>query len=387
MQRWQRRARIASEFLTNDDRHVLADSERMLLGRIFRARRITQGELTDAVPLSQQSVSRMVQSLELRGLILKDGRQVSGQRGQPSAILTINPTYAYTMGVSIMADSLTLLLLDFAGGAVDVVTPKLPDLTREAIVRAISEGLETLIKKAGIHRRRVFGVGVAVTGFRVGAGATFNTPPSLEALALVDLEDLFSGSLDLPVWAENDGKAATVGENLNGVGRRFENFAYYFIATGVGGGIIVDGRLLRGSRGNAGEFVGVLPIGTYASPNLEGLRRRLEEEGVAVSSVAQLVANYNDDWPGIDRWIAEVAPSLSLMASATAATLDTEAIVLGGLMPTLLAQRLIPHIQFFDINRREVMREHAAIIPAECEGDATMMGAALLPLVGEFFQI
>ena len=386
MRHQQRKARIAPEFLSNDKRQVLGDSERLLLGHIFRAGRISQGGLTDLMPLSQQSISRMVQALELRGLILKDGRQVSGQRGQPSAILTVNPTYAYTIGVSIMADSMALLLLDFTGTTVAIVTPKLQDLTRSSILRAVDEGLAFLVRKARIDRRKVFGVGVAITGFRVGDGATFNTPQSLDALAFVDLEDLFSQALDLPVWAENDGKAATIGENMHGVGRHLTNFAYFFIATGVGGGIIVDGRLLTGARGNAGEFVGILPIGTYTPPNLEELRRRLKEGGLELGSVAELIASYNDDWPEIDLWIADVAPSLSLMASATAAILDTEAIVLGGLLPASLARRLIPHIRFFDVNRREVVREHATIIPAECVGDAAMVGAALLPLVSEFFQ-
>lgn len=381
-----RDARIAPEFFGAEHRHLLGESERLLLGQVFRRGRITQGELTDLLPLSQQSISRMAQALELRGMIRRGERQASGQRGQPSAVLTIAPGYAYTVGASIMADGLSLSLVNFAGETAETIVPKLADLSRASFVAAIRNGIARLLRRAEIDRAQLFGLGVAISGFRV-EGARFNTPASLEELALVDLEAMLADALDLPVWAENDGKAATIGENMNGVGRRIANFAYYFIATGVGGGVIVDGRLLPGARGNAGEFVGVLPIEHYPFPNLELLRQRLGEHGVVIETVSELVARYDDAWPGIDAWIAQVAPSLSLMASATAAILDTDAIVLGGRIPAPLAERLIPHIRFYDINRRDVRRARAEILPGECAGDATSVGAALLPLVDKFFAV
>ena len=78
--------------------------------------------------------------------------------------------------------------------------------------------------------------------------------------ALRDLEAELSQVLDMPVWIENDGNAAAVGESLFGVGRRHRSFAYLYIAAGLGGGLILDGVPVRGFRGNAGEFTGLLPV-------------------------------------------------------------------------------------------------------------------------------
>jgi predicted NBD/HSP70 family sugar kinase len=398
----QGEVRIGADFLTGDRRQLVSESEQLLLGQIFRHRGVTQGELTDFLPLSQQSISRMVQALEARGMIRRTGRQLSGQRGQPSAILALEPDFAFTLGVSIMADAVTVVLADFTGALRASDSPKVCDFSRPGLLRTLRHSIDRLVARADVDARRLFGIGIGISGFRVGPGARFNTPHSLEDLALIDLEQVVGEHLGLPAWVENDGKAATIGENMRGVGQRFSNFAYYYIATGVGGGIIVNGRLLLGSRGNAGEFVGILPIEAHpfpdlpfpdlafpnlAFPNLERLRVHLDAAGVTLASVTELVERYDDQWPGIDAWIAEVTPSLSLMVSATAAILDTDAIVLGGRIPTRLAERLIPHIRFFDINRRSVPREHAVLLPAECPSDPTAAGAAMLPLVAHFFTV
>lgn len=377
---------IGHAFFTADRREAVLDSERHLLGQLFRRGAMTQAELTECLPLSQQSISRMASGLETRGLVQRGARKLNGQRGQPSAVLSLNPDYAYSIGISLMADGVSLVLSDFTGTTRAQANPALSSLKKEDVLTAARKTVKALSRKAGIDEERIFGAGIATSGFRVGPQSQFNPPPALEDFALIDLEAMFAEALDLPSWADNDGNAAAIGENMRGVGRRLSNFAYFFIATGVGGGVILNGQLLKGVRGNAGEFVGALPIDKYPFPNLERLRQRVNADGGSFDSVGSLVAHYDDRWPAIDAWIEDVAPSLSLMASATTAILDTDAIVLGGRMPRALAERVIPHIQFFDVNRRSTPREHAAILPAECEGDATAIGASLLPFSEKFFS-
>jgi predicted NBD/HSP70 family sugar kinase len=96
---------------------------------------------------------------------------------------------------------------------------------------------------------------------------------------------------------------------------------------------------------------------------------------------------YSDDWDGIDAWLDEVSPTMSLIASATAAVLDTQAIVLGGLIPPALAKRLIQRIEFYDIRRGGVERERANVILARCCDDPAATGAALLPFLAKFFTL
>lgn len=91
------------------------------------------------------------------------------------------------------------------------------------------------------------------TGQAAKAGA-------LDYLDDVNLCELFAELTDLPVTAENDANCAALGERWRGAGRDYESFVCITIGTGIGGGIVMDGELYRGSHYRAGEF-GVIPVG------------------------------------------------------------------------------------------------------------------------------
>jgi len=139
-------------------------------------------------------------------------------------------------------------------------------------VATIGRAIRRLMAETPEAGDRYFGIGVAITGFFVGRGARVNPPEALEDLALIDLDAVLYEAFRLPVWIENDGAAAAIGESLLGVGRWAPSFAYLYFATGFGGGLIVDGAPVRGAHGNAGEFSSVLPPPLFERPTLELLR-------------------------------------------------------------------------------------------------------------------
>lgn len=91
------------------------------------------------------------------------------------------------------------------------------------------------------------------TGQAAKAGA-------LDYLDNENLCELFAQLTDLPVTAENDANCAALGERWRGAGRDYESFVCITIGTGIGGGIVVEGDIYRGSHYRAGEF-GVIPVG------------------------------------------------------------------------------------------------------------------------------
>lgn len=93
----------------------------------------------------------------------------------------------------------------------------------------------------------------AHTGDAAKAGA-------LEYMDGVNLLDLFAELTDLPAIVENDANCAALGELWRGAGKDYENIVCITVGTGIGGGIILDGELYRGSHFRAGEF-GVIPVG------------------------------------------------------------------------------------------------------------------------------
>lgn len=201
----------------------------------------------------------------------------------------------------------------------------------------------------------------------------------------MNIERVLEDDLRLPVWIENDGNAAAIGESLVGVGRWAKDFVYLYIATGLGGGVILNGDIVRGEYGNAGEVAQLLPPSIYPHPNLDLLLKLVRRHGVEVESISQLVDRFDPEWPGVGEWITRVRDSLSLISSASAALLDPELIVIGGRIPRSLAEKTIPHIDVYDQRRRSDPRPLPRVVVAEAEGDSAAIGAAALTFNSYFF--
>lgn len=106
---------------------------------------------------------------------------------------------------------------------------------------------------AGVSPRHLVGVGVSSPGpLDTETGVTLGLP-SIGGFVDVPLRDRLAEALGQPVTLENDGIAAAVGEWRHGAGVGLQHLVYVTVSTGIGGGVIVDGRVMRGRRGMAGH--------------------------------------------------------------------------------------------------------------------------------------
>ena len=152
-------------------------------------------------------------------------------------------------------------------------------VTADGAVRAfatvptrVTEGPERVVRRlcalaaevlADADTVDVHGVGIGCCGPVNAHTGVVHSPPNLTGWQDVPLADMVTAALDLPVYVENDATAATVGEWRFGAGRGATDMVYLTISTGVGGGIVAGGTVLRGSSGNGGEpgHVVVVPDG------------------------------------------------------------------------------------------------------------------------------
>jgi len=363
-----------------------SEAERAVLGLILRRGPITQTQISNEIDRSQQTVSRVLSRLVERGSLRQGERVSSGKRGQLSVNMEIVPEYAYAFGVVIYWDALAVTLMDFSGKVIDERSATMIAMTHDAVVAELQRMIAELEKQWGVGER-VFGAGVGIPGtFMRESGRQVNTPLALEEWANINVEAVLADDLELPVWVENDGNAAAIGESLFGVGRWARDFVYFYIATGLGGGVIHDGELVRGAVGNAGEIAEMLPPQMFPHPNLELLRKLVRKHGAEIDSVSDLIEHFDPDWAGVDEWIVRVRDSLSLIASAAAAILDPQAIVIGGRIPPVLAERIIPQIDIYDQRRRSSQRPLPRIVVAEAGSKSPAMGAAALSFKKYFFR-
>ena len=105
----------------------------------------------------------------------------------------------------------------------------------------------------GVDRGMIAGVGVSSPGPLDTRDGIALAIPTLAGFVDFPLRAALARALSMPVALENDGIAAALGEWRFGAARGFANAVYVTVSTGIGGGVIVDGRVLRGRRGMAGH--------------------------------------------------------------------------------------------------------------------------------------
>ena len=198
-------------------------------------------------------------------------------------------TTAYSIGVDLGGTNLRAAAVDKVGkqlgkhsGSVGLREG------RESVVSDIVASIQALRERFG--ERECTGVGVAVPGFiRLKEGIVENSAnlPSLEGFPL---RDEINQRLGTPVILENDANAAALGEKWLGAGRDVDDLVLLTLGTGIGGGVILNGRIMRGRDGMAGEF-GHMTVITNGNPCGCGNTGCLEKHAsaTAISVMARLL--------------------------------------------------------------------------------------------------
>ncbi len=124
----------------------------------------------------------------------------------------------------------------------------------DSVLPRVYAAIQDAIDRANTSIEQVAGIGVAAPGPLNSATGIVFSPPNLPGWDGVPLRGLLVERFHTPIIIENDANAAGLGEYMFGAGRGCRHMIYMTISTGIGGGVIVDGKLLRGVNGMAGEL-------------------------------------------------------------------------------------------------------------------------------------
>ncbi|MFC1918912.1 ROK family protein [Chloroflexota bacterium] len=125
---------------------------------------------------------------------------------------------------------------------------------QQAIVKSILESIGRALNQAHLDAADLTAVGVGAPGLSDPETGILFTSPHLPGWTDVPLRDIIEKELGKKVFLINDANAAAVGELYFGAGKGARNFIYVTVSTGIGGGIIIDGKIFTGSAGLAGEL-------------------------------------------------------------------------------------------------------------------------------------
>ena len=161
----------------------------------------------------------------------------------------------YRIGVDLGGTKLAVGVVDSGGKIVgEAVTYDHKGLGEEEVLRRIERNVDDALAAAGVARSDVKGVGVLFPGhIRWPEGVTL-TSSNLAGFKGFPLRERTEALLGIPCLADNDANAQTLGEFRYGAGVGIDPMVFVTVSTGIGGGIIIDGKPYRGFTGTAGEF-------------------------------------------------------------------------------------------------------------------------------------
>lgn len=225
-----------------------------VLDVIRRGAATTRGDLGDVTGLSRMTVAQRVDALLASGLVV-EGVAESGTVGRKRRTLSFNTAHGTVLAAAVDTSHARVALTDLAGRVLDQETLEI-DLGQgpPTVLDAIAATSLGLVQRAGATSGALCGVGVSIPGPVDPASGRPSQPPIMPGWDAYPIaEHLAAAHPGTPVLTANDADAAAVGEWA--VGHREQNaLCLVKVSTGIGSGIVIDGRSYRGVDGGAGDI-------------------------------------------------------------------------------------------------------------------------------------
>ena len=288
------------------------------------------------------------------------------------------------IGIDLGGTAIKLGRFDRDGNCYESLTIPTPQPPRpKAVLLTILDAIDSLTKKLN-DDIKIRAIGIGTPGPVDGTGRIAKVAINLDGWHNIPLADWIESATKLPVILANDANCAGLGEAWLGAGNRFSDLIMLTLGTGVGGAVIIDGKLFVGQRGAAGELglISLNPDGPDCNSgnqgsleqyvSVQGIRRDTGMEPLELANLAEKGDQFAlEYWEKYGRYLGVGLANLIYI-------LTPQAVIIGGgvsagykfFLPMVkheIEQRVIPS-----------SRENLALLIAELGNQAGMVGAAKL---------
>ncbi len=318
--------------------------------RVIRALRdegqISRADIARRTGLSRSTVSSLVADLQADGLVVErpePGSAHGAQGGRPPILLSFDASAGAAVGIDFGHSHLRVAVSDLASTILSERREPLDtDHDAQQGLELAADMVADALADAGVPRNAVIGAGMGLPGpIEQGAGTVGSSailPGWIGMTAGIEMRR----RLDIPVMVDNDANLGALAEAAFGAGRDAGDLVYLKVSSGIGAGLILNGRLYRGSAGLAGELGHVLvdPDGIVcrcgnrgcletvaATGALVDLLRRSHGEDLTVEGM--LDAARSGDL-GCRRVIHDAGRALGQVVATLLNVLNPELLVVGG---------------------------------------------------------
>ena len=215
---------------------------------------ISRAELARQIDLTRSTVSAIVTDYIDAGLV-REAESGPATGGRRPILLEMNPQRGYVVGVDMGATHLSMVVADFLSHVVYETEAPFDVLDGpEACLKLVDQQVRQMLQQAGVSLAQVLAFGVGVPGPVLAEAGIVSAPPIMPGWDGYPIRDHLHKLWGCPVSLNNDAELGALGEWAFGAGRIKRHMAYIKVGSGVGAGLILDGRVYRGASGLAGEI-------------------------------------------------------------------------------------------------------------------------------------
>lgn len=382
---WWGGERVIDPIPSVRDRHDLVRkiNQQRIMKIVSEKNPIGIPQLIKASGLSRPTVDLII-SLFLENGLIRESGFTHGRPGRKAALYELDLNTGFGVGVDLGGSKIACAIADIGGKILADIYEPINPKGGSSIIAQIIEMINNVAQKANISPDKIKQISIGTPGV-ISKDGQLSLGANVQNLDGMHLQSILRKLFDVEVGVENDLNLAAVGEFLHGSAKEILNFALIQLGTGIGAGIFVDGQLVRGARGAAGE-VAFLPLfGDLTDPwavengliesvvGTKGITKRYQEltksnKQVTVKEIFELASKGQ---PNALTVVQEVGKYLGYLCASLKAIVDPELIIIGGGIGS--NQMLLPIIQQW---ANKLVPFEVKIITTNLDVKAGVIGAA-----------
>lgn len=328
-----------------------------VLNVIWEQQSISRVEIIEKTGLTSGTISNLTKELIQLGII-REYEAVSGTVGRRRIMLGFNPDPYRIIGIDIGRSTIEVVLTDLTGNVLLSVEENTAHLRGpDQILAVITPHVNRMKEKAAASGGRVLGIGTAVPGPMDLEKGILLSPPNFPGWDGYPLRDELTERFSLPTHIEDDSCTCALAERWYGVGRNSRDLVFITMGMGIGGGVVTNGELVRGTNGLYAQVghMSIVPhgescvCGNYGCWETVGtIQAILKRSGGArtMDELKRLVREGNSE---ATKCMEDTLAYLEMAIINVFAMYDPEQVVLGG--------RLYPYLSDYIVELRQRVRQ------------------------------
>jgi glucokinase-like ROK family protein len=220
----------------------------------FTAGGISRADLARQLGLTRAAVTTIISDLIEQGLV-REAEDAPTAGGRKPIMLEINSQRGLVIGIDIGATHASLLMTDFSTSAIDEIEISLDIRSGpDACLPVIDAQLRGLLEKNRLELSDIQAIGIGVPGPVVAEAGIVSAPPIMPGWDRYPIRSHLDSMWNRPISLNNDAELGALGEWAQGAGRGERHLAYIKVGTGIGAGLLLNGKIYGGVTGSAGEI-------------------------------------------------------------------------------------------------------------------------------------